>query len=245
MASVREVYNALKDIANKEERGFVTPQEFNSFAPIAQTNIYNKMFSDFTKAETLRKRNLDSARDKSMLKQLKEDLSIFSKSSVISRATSNVNFVKPDDLGRIISLSTYGNIMLDVTTSSPIDVVYDEDKFSYMMASTLSKPSESRPVAFLDSEIRVYPTSIKKVSLRYYKTPESIKVSTGVSNASMPKFGYTLVNNKEAYNAPTSFDFELPEHYVPQIVEEMAKLVGVNLRDTSVYTFAETETQKR
>ena len=42
MASVREVYNALNDLANKDQRGFVTPTEFNSFAPIAQQNIFNR-----------------------------------------------------------------------------------------------------------------------------------------------------------------------------------------------------------
>ena len=74
MASVREVYNALSDLANKEQRGFVTPTEFNSFAPIAQQNIFNKLFADLTLAEAMRRRNLDPARDKSKIKQLKEDL---------------------------------------------------------------------------------------------------------------------------------------------------------------------------
>ena len=78
MASVREVYNALKDLVNKEQRGFITPSEFNSFAPIAQQNIYNKMFTDLTMAMNMRRRNIDPGRDKSKLKQIKEDLGTFS-----------------------------------------------------------------------------------------------------------------------------------------------------------------------
>ena len=77
MASVREVYNALKDIANKDERGFVTPTEFNSFAPIAQANIFNQLFSQISGAENLRRRGVDPGRDKSLIKQIKEDLSVF------------------------------------------------------------------------------------------------------------------------------------------------------------------------
>ena len=46
MVSVLQVYNAVKDIANKEQKGFITPGVFNSFAPIAQMNIYNEMFSE-------------------------------------------------------------------------------------------------------------------------------------------------------------------------------------------------------
>ena len=65
MASVREVYNALKDIANKDQRGFVTPTEFNSFAPIAQMNVFNALFKRFMNANAMRKRGIDSGRDKS------------------------------------------------------------------------------------------------------------------------------------------------------------------------------------
>ena len=67
MASVREVYNALKDLANKEQRGFITPSEFNSFAPIAQQNVFNKLFKDITASEALRRRNVDPARDLSLI----------------------------------------------------------------------------------------------------------------------------------------------------------------------------------
>ena len=46
MASVNQVYSALKDLVNKDQRGFVTPAVFNSFASVAQTNLFNKLFSD-------------------------------------------------------------------------------------------------------------------------------------------------------------------------------------------------------
>ena len=46
MASVNRVYSALKDLVNKDQRGFVTPAVFNSFASVAQMNIFNKLFED-------------------------------------------------------------------------------------------------------------------------------------------------------------------------------------------------------
>jgi hypothetical protein len=46
MASVNRVYSALKDLVNKDQRGFVTPAVFNNFAQVAQMNLFNKMFSD-------------------------------------------------------------------------------------------------------------------------------------------------------------------------------------------------------
>ena len=37
MVSVVQVYNAVKNIANKEQKGFITPAIFNSFAAIMKT----------------------------------------------------------------------------------------------------------------------------------------------------------------------------------------------------------------
>ena len=243
MASVREVYNTLKDIANKDERGFITPEQFNSIAPTAQLIVFNSMFSDLTKLESYRKRNIDSARDKSQLKQIKEDMSIFSKKQVIPK-TGQV-FNKPDDYAKAISLTTSGAQLLGVTTTVTIDIIYDEEKLNYVLQSDLSKPSESAPIAFLAEEIHVYPSMINKVIFRYYKQPEGLLATTGARTASMPKFGFTVVNNKEVYNAATSVDFELPEHYTDRLVFEMAKMIGVNLRDNSVYTYANNETTKQ
>lgn len=244
MASVREVYNALKDIANKDQRGFVTPIEFNSFAPIAQTNVFNRLFKQLSVAEALRKRGIDPGRDKSITKQIKEDLALLSKTATQSRASSQTNFTKPDDLAKIISIRTYGDIMLDTSTSTPVPVEYDEEKFEYVMSSDLSRPTEAAPVAFLSDEIMVYPTSILKIIIRYYKQPEGL-TSAGVRTPSLPKFGFTVTNNKEVYASSTSVDFELPEHYVPELVEEMARLIGINLRDVNITNYAETQSQKR
>lgn len=245
MASVREVYNALKDIANKDQRGFVTPTEFNSFAPIAQANVFNAMFKRMTNVNAMRKRGIDPGRDKSGLKQLKEDMAMFSKTSPVIDRTSGAHFPKPDDLARIIYVKTAGSLLLGENTSITIPVEYDEEKLEYVLNSNLSKPSETSPVAFLDDEIEVYPKSLKKINVRYYKQPEGLNPTTGARTASTPKFGFTTLNNKETYDASTSVDFELPEHYIPEIVEEMARLIGINLRDTNIYTYAEQQSQKR
>ena len=242
MASVREVYNALKDLANKEQRGFITPSEFNSFAPIAQQNVFNKLFKDITASEALRRRNVDPARDKSTLKQIKEDLGVFSKDSTITKASGV--FAKPDDFARLISMKTAGDILLDVTSSVMIDPIYDEEKIDRILLSDLSKPSTSRPVAIVKDNIQVFPTSINRIQVRYYKQPEGIDPTTGARTVSLPTFGFTTSNGKESYNASTSVDFELPEHYTSELVFEIAKLVGVNLRDPNVYNYGNVESQK-
>jgi hypothetical protein len=163
MASVREVYNALQDLANKDERGFISPENFNAFAPVAQTKVFNSIFDRLTGLERLR--------------------------------------------------------------------------------STLSAPTTDRPVAFVSNEIVLYPKNVLRINLRYYKQPEGL-TTAGVRTASLPKLGFTTVAGKEVYSDTGTIDFELPDHYVPDLVREMAMMVGINLRDQAVMNYSNQQPQQ-
>jgi hypothetical protein len=242
MASVYTVYNALKNLANKDQRGFITPAVFNSFAGVAQLNVYNRLFEKMTLTSSVRSRQLAGEREVAPVKQIREDLARFYKEVTISQTSaSDQTFLKPSDLGRIISAKTFGTFILGQTTSIPIDLIYDEAKIEYILRSTLSVPTESRPVALVSNVLEVYPTSIKKIKLRYYKQPESVLATTGARSTNSPTFGY--LGSTETYNPATSYDFELPDHYVSELVLEIAKMVGVNLRDSDVYAYAAGQTQ--
>lgn len=239
MASVYRVYTALKDLVNKDQRGFVTPAVFNSLASAAQMNIYNRLFDSAAENKRIRMSQFDAGFDKSRVKMNAEDLAVFAKSSSI--ALTNGVGDKPTDLGRIISMTTDGVYMFDTTTATPVAVVYDDIKMDYILRSNLSTPTNDYPVALVSSNIQVFPTTIPSVKLRYYKLPQGLNPSTSAKTVSQPKFGYTVAANKEIYNPSNSVDFELPETYFSDLVIEIAKMIGVNLRDQDVYTYASTE----
>ena len=44
MISVDTVYQKVLSISNKEQRGYITPQEFNLFADKAQMEIFENCF---------------------------------------------------------------------------------------------------------------------------------------------------------------------------------------------------------
>ena len=46
MIRVNRVYQKVLALANKEQRGYITPQEFNMFADMAQMDIFEKYFYD-------------------------------------------------------------------------------------------------------------------------------------------------------------------------------------------------------
>jgi hypothetical protein len=243
MASVNRVYSALKDLVNKDQRGFVTPAVFNNFAQVAQMNIFNELFTSLDRSKILRLRNADPKSEKSTTKRLEEDLSTFVKRSTISRVGGV--FAKPSDLARVLSATSSGTSLLGATTKVNIPFEYDTLKLDYILSSDLSIPTVNAPIAALFSDIEVYPTSINTIVLTYYKQPQGLVPTTGSKTVSMPRFGYTVVAGKELYSATNSVDFELPEHYFADLVVEIAKLIGVNLRDTDVYAYASQQTQQQ
>ena len=228
-ASIQIVHDTLLDLANKDQQGFVSDLEFNKFAQIAQLNIYNGLFDELKDAKRLSRAGFNPTRDKSRIKRIQEDLSYFSKRATVSKASEVFN--KPADLSRIISMSTSGSILLDQSTKKPIEICYDEEKIERILISNLSAPNEDFPIALVSDDIHVFPTSVKKIELRYYKIPQGRNTGDGERSSSQPAFA----------PSGTLIDFELPEHYTADLVYEIAKMIGINLRDSDVVAYANTE----
>jgi len=243
MASVNRVYSTLKDLVNKDQKGFVSPAVFNEFAAAAQMNIYNRLFDSGMNALRLRRAGFDQGGDRAKQKQIDEDLSVFAKKQTVTKL--NGVFEKPSGLGRIISMNTKSTYALGTFLGTEIQIVYNQRDIDRVLASDISKPSAEAPVAIVSSDIEVFPTTINRIDLRYYKLPEGLNAITGAKIASQPSFGYvSTVPGVEIYSPSSSIDFELPEHYYMDLVIEIAQMIGINLRDADVAQFAAVEKQK-
>lgn len=241
MVSVLQVYTALKDLANKEQKGFVTPQVFNSFAALAQMNIYNEIFSELVDAKRLSRQNFDPGRDKSVRKQKEEDLAFFLRKEYIDVPGGVAE--KPFDLSKIISISADAiQEAGDVTKRTSCELVYDPEKMDRILGSNLSTPTDDFPVALVSPvDIEVFPSTVTSVTLTYYAKPTSFDLDGAIS-INPPYYDFNVVNytgqEVELFNAQNSRDFMLPPHYLTEVVMEMAKLIGVRLRDQQVSAFA-------
>ena len=54
MVNIDTVYQTVQALANKEQRGYLTPQEFNLFANQAQSDIFEQYFYDLNAFRTAR-----------------------------------------------------------------------------------------------------------------------------------------------------------------------------------------------
>ena len=246
MVSVLQVYNTLKDLANKDQKGFITPAVFNNFTNVAQINIYNELFQELVKARQIQRQNFDPGRDKSVRKQVKEDLSYFVVSDLEISGEDTI-FFKPDNLSKIISISTSDSERAGVEyedgeyTRKQVELVYDVEEIDRILTSNLSTPTESFPVALITQDIEIFPTSITDIRLTYYRLPGSIKESDGSFVDSSPAYTEVSIGGVSVFSPLDSLNFMLPSHYLTELVMEMAKLIGVRLRDPNIVGFASQE----
>ena len=188
------------------------------------------------------RQNFDPGRDKSIRKQKEEDLSLYLRRKINSGADDGLTYAngfleKPLDFSKLISIETPLNEICEI--------VYDPEKLNRIVGSNLSSPTESFPVALVSPiDIEIFPATITSVTMTYYAKPTSFD-SNGDINADPPFYNFNVVNytgeTLELFDAANSRNFMLPAHCLTEVVMEMAKLIGIRLRDQQVSIFSTQE----
>lgn len=239
MISVIQVYNTVRDIANKDQKGFVTPEMFNSLLPAVQSNIFSKIFDYAVQAKALKRSGSDLGGEDSLYVKSKNYLSEYIVSKDLTGDTASLNyddayvFEKPIDCNKIISIFT--------TEGVNIDLVYNTEKMSRIINSNLSKPTETFPVALISNKIEIFPDSITTgVIMNYYRNPSSRyeaargSYAAGDIDATRQPF-YSALSYTNNITAPSVLNcraFDLPYEFFGEVVSEICKMIGVSLRDT-------------
>jgi len=242
MASTIAVYNALKDLVNKEQKGFINAAVFNSLADIAQRTIFNEMMTELVEGKKLARNSVDVGNRLSYRERKIEDLSPFIVLDKEVQGGSNNTYPKPSNLFKIISIRN-GAATPSNADPNPNDVIgeyellYDVAILDSIRNSKLSGPTRNFPVALIADKIYVYPTDTDQILISYYRQPGSYY--QGIASDFAPIYVNTLFNGIELPDPINTRDFMLPDHYIPEIVSVMAELVGVHLRDGDVLQYSQ------
>ena len=224
--SVDTVYQKVLALANKEQRGYITPQEFNLLANQAQLEIFEQYFYDQNQVD----RNFKNSTEFSNIDEmLDEKISIFKSNAILTFTSGLANL--PNDLYRLGMVYTSGDqIELEQLT---------EEEVLYLNLSPISKPSTLFPayVRIKKNQIKSYPTLVGSVATcNYIKFPTS------------PRWTYIVVNEKALYNssAPDKRDFEIHESDEVELVYKILSLAGIVIAKPGLSTYAEQQvtTQK-
>mgnify|MGYP003108655722 FL=1 len=222
MVNINTVYQKVLALANKEKRGYITPQEFNLFANQAQLDIFEQYFYDLNQFSRMPGNDTEHA---DMVDILEEKIGVFEKTSDPVAYNSNDDFY---NLASISDLYRLGTVRVDNLTIEKVS----KKQIRQYQSGPLTKPSSSRPVYILDRPqniIQVFGFTPEEIILDYIKKPEN------------PKWAYNVVQGKAIYNSTNSINFELHPSEEVELVIKILELSGITLQDNSMYQVASTE----
>jgi hypothetical protein len=233
--SVDSVYQRVLGILNKEQRGYVTAQEFNLFANQAQEDLFEQYFYDINQFGRIPGNSTEYS---DMLNLLNEKINIFETSAQPTRTGSF--FDEPTDLYRL------GTVVYKNTTTNSFGVSSTEsieaerinaNEFLYINSSPLTKPKNVRPVFVANTNgIRVYGnseiTDVAEVEFQYIKKPAKVQ------------WAYQIVFNEPLYDAANSVNFELHPSDETELVIKILELSGILIKDLNLYQVMNQEEQE-
>ena len=218
--SVDTVYQRVLSILNKEQRGYITPQEFNLFANQAQASIFEQYFYDINQFGRLHGNDTEYS---DMLNILNEKIGIFENTTSLTYVTDH--FELPSNLYRIGTI-IYNNIEAERVNNNEI---------LYINLSPLTKPTDSRPIyTYKNDEINVFGTNelTSGISCNYIRKPASVN------------WAYQMVFGEALYDATNAVDFELHASDETTLVLKILELSGLAIMDPGIYQLAAQEEAK-
>ena len=245
--NVDTVYQRVLAIANKEQRGYITPQEFNLFANQAQAQIFEQYFYDINQFSRL-PGNTTPYSD--MLELLDEKLADLSCSfyyltdglyQSYSTGTKGTAQALPTDLYRLGTVWYFWN-------NDYIEAEYiPQNEFRYYANSSLARPANDQPVYTRDKDgIKVWGQNTTTARIIQRNTNVFIDyVKIPGHGADAVNWGYTEINGAALYNAASSKNFQLHISEQVELVNKILQLAGIAIKDPSTYQAAAQEDAKQ
>lgn len=235
--SVDTVYQRVLAILNKEQRGYVTPQEFNLFANQAQLDIFEQYFYDINQYGRVPGNDTEFS---DMLNILNEKINLF-ETNVAMTYNASFYWETPSNLYRlgtivyanvVTSKSLYPSPNTSVNTTTLVEaerINYNE--FLMINQSPYLQSKNSRPIFVANtSGYKVYGNNgvelITGVSCNYIKKPTEAA------------WGYQMVLGEALYNSSTSVDFELHDSEETELVVKILAFAGLVVKDVQMYQIA-------
>mgnify|MGYP003120924109 CR=1 FL=1 len=218
--NVDTVYQTVQALANKEQRGYLTPQEFNLFAIHAQKDIFEQYLYDLdaVRVENPQKRELGDSVQHILFKiQNTEGVAINPNTMV--------------DNGVKLPTHTFtGKIFVTIAgISKTVNKIENPDEIHDLRKSKWHKDAFNEVVYFDDGygRIQVWNGSGQiKTNVRC----ESIEGEPG-----LVFWGYVVINEKPVYEPSNSKHFALHSSEQPDLVAKILKLAGISIEDQELY----------
>jgi len=230
--NVDTVYKTVLLILNKEQRGYVTPDEFNKIGTQVQLEIFEKYFEDLNQQMRIPENDSEYG---NRVKNVDEKISIF-------------KTIQPLGPSWIVGTNEF-NIVQSPATITPTvhrvgTVIYkdeqelekvDRNDWLRLNMSKLTRPTADYPMyLYEDNKIIIQPSNlirtspitgaiIDEFSLSYVRKPENVN------------WAYTVLpNGAYSYSSGTSQDFEIDDTDQTEVILRILMYMGIVIRDPQI-----------
>jgi hypothetical protein len=236
--NVDTVYKTVLSILNKEQRGYMTPDEFNRVATQVQLEIFESYFEDLNQQLRIQQSDTEYA---DRQKNIDNKISIFKTFGSCTYADSTY-FLVPTNLHRIGTVIYKDQIEVERVQRNDL---------LYINLSPLTKPTKNFPIYTYENstpgtgglntanpKIYVYPNTIDSdISVSYIRRPNNVVWNfSGIG-------GVAWTSGPYIYNPTTSVQFELDASEQTEIIIRILTYAGVIIRDPEIVNAASQKIQ--
>lgn len=231
---IDSVRSTVLSIINKDNRGYITPFEFNLFAKQAQLEIFEGMFYTYSNSVNKQNAHMHNNGYADIPKQIEEAIDTFSNYAILFFNPATAKYTVPDNSYVLNTVIFNGNTEIEKVPSN---------KIYNLLSSNLTTPTTTYPAytqegttpPALSSTITVYPDSIAQTGLvttQYIRFPKDPKWTYNGVISGTPIFDPTQ---------PDYQDFELPLSYETDLVVKILQYAGLSIRETEITSAAKAE----
>ena len=207
MVSIDTVYQKVLALANKEQRGYITPQDFNLFANQAQMEVFEQYFYDTNIARKSQGNDTVYADVDDMLEEKLQIFESVDNAITISGYYPNV----PNYMYRIHEVHT---------ALAKAEILNTKDFNGCIGGGPLLRPSKIRPVANIRNNTISVTTgssaAVTPINIYYFRVPAKVN------------WTYVVMNKQAMYDArPSTQNFELHPSEENQLVNKILMLAGL------------------
>ena len=213
---INKVRNIVLTILNKENRGYITPEQFNQYADHAQHLVFDNMFAEYANMMQFKdaRKQANSFGDRAAIDRYNiEDFIV-----TTTTPADNSLYAKPTNLYHLLRINMDDDDTLLEHLSS--------HKRYYIENNSVAGPSEMFPYYIEEGKkFKIIPDTMNgDIKVTYIRRP------------SEPKWTYTTVGESPVYNPTASDhqDFEVAHEYQTQLTVEILKLAGLTIGEAAI-----------
>jgi len=216
--SIDRVYQKVLALANKEQRGYITPQEFNLFADHAQMEIFEQYFYDLEQFERDVSSDIDSL--------IEQKIQIFSRN--IGEVTHSYSL--ESDVHKIDYIWLKDD---NSDRRTLVERVYPSEILSIKSSSLLNNLSLIPVYYVYNNDIYFHPAVANQNLLASSSDGSYSYQLVVVKKPAKPNWTYVISGENALYN-PNGLDhhdFELHSSEENELVVKILALAGVAIKD--------------